>query len=237
VSYKSLQRELASAVRDPSAPSIFDDKAERLAVYRRLVFNNFYGLLSGSFCDLCAAVTPEVFRQLVRAFIQSEVSSTPYFSEISAEFCDWLQEEDVAPWIKDFARYERAGVAMDIADSEAPPYEVEFNEHNELVFSPALALLDLQFRVFDFPQGSVPSALPSWVMLYRNPHNKLRYKELNALSFVLLGYLVSGDSLSAAIEKLVAQVELDQKLLLDNSLVLLAGLQEEGALLGRKAAN
>jgi len=232
VSYKELQAQLASAVRNPAETSIYDDRSERLAVYRRLVFNNFYGLLSNTFCDLCEAVTPDVFRSLVRQFIQSKVSATPYFSEISAEFSDWLQTADVKPWIKEFAYYERAGVAMDIADSETPPYLAEFDERSELVFSPALALIDLQYRVFDCPPGETPREEACWVLLYRNPHNKLRYKELNALSFVLLGYLVAGASLNVAMEQLLSQVKLDAQLLRNNSLELLLNLQREGALLG-----
>ncbi len=233
--YKELQNELADAVRDPDSQVSFDVEGRRLAIYRRLVFNNFFGLLANGFKQLKLGMGVAKFRELVRAFIQSKVSKTPYFAEISAEFCEWIQSQAIEDCWKELARYERAGIYIDIDQSEldSASYLVSFDLDDQLKFCSALALMNFSHKVYCIEANRTPSQEATWVLLYRNPNNKLRYKALNALSFSLLAMVLDGSTVSEVSQVLANSTGLEVDFLNTQAIQLLTELQREGALLGK----
>ena len=233
--FKSLQQSLASNVRFNNSAEYLDVEHRRLAIYQRLVFNNLFGLLSGGFKRLRQAVGDNEFRQLVRSFLESGVSKTPYFAEISGEFCSWLQEQSVVAWQKELAVYERAGIAIDVDTLDWPSPDEIKSQPQRVHFSPAIALLSFDYAIHLFAPDSEPQQTPTYILLYRNPHNKLRYKLLNAASFSLLALLLQGESLSDALGILATRMNIEINAIANHAQTLLLELRREGAIVALPA--
>ncbi|WP_298633834.1 putative DNA-binding domain-containing protein [uncultured Umboniibacter sp.] len=227
--FRELQSALAASVRFKHHDESLNVEARRLAIYQRLVFNNLFGLLSGGYKKLRRAVGDEQFRKLVRAFLESGISRTPYFAEISGEFLNWFVQQDAPKWQHELAEYERAGIAIDIESMNWPSAETITNRPDGVHFSPAIALLSFDYAIYEANEGIEPPKQPTYILLYRNPHNKLRYKLLNAASFSLLALLLQEQSLGEALLTIATSMRVDGHHIEAPARDLLAELQREGA--------
>ncbi|WP_411850479.1 DUF2063 domain-containing protein [Stenotrophomonas sp. LGBM10] len=109
------QQAFTAHLRDPervAAPAGLDPR--RLGVYRRLVFNNLLGLLGNGF-PVCARLLGEgAWTTLVRHFLAGHRARTPLFTELAAEFVQWLQDQPTLPHpaLAELAHYEWAETAL-----------------------------------------------------------------------------------------------------------------------------
>jgi hypothetical protein len=227
--FRELQGALASSVRFKVHDDSLNVEARRLAIYQRLVFNNLFGLLRGGYKKLRRAIGDEQFRKLVRAFLESGVSRTPYFAEISGEFLNWFMQQEAPLWQRELAEYERAGITIDIDTMDWPSREEVESRPDEVHFSPAITLLSFEHAIYEANEGAEPSKRPTYILLYRNPHNRLRYKLLNAATFSLLALLLQGRNLSEALLTLASSMDAEINRIKAPAFDLLAELQREGA--------
>ncbi|MEQ3696816.1 MAG: putative DNA-binding domain-containing protein [Pseudomonadales bacterium] len=231
--FRELQGALAASVRFKVHDESLDVEARRLAIYQRLVFNNLFGLLSGGYKKLRRAMGDEQFRKLVRAFLESGVSQTPYFAEISGEFLSWFVQQEAPKWQHELAEYERAGIAIDIETMDWPSAAAIESRPDGVHFSPAIALLSFDYAIYEASEGVAPPKQPTYILLYRNPHNKLRYKLLNAASFSLLALLLQDQNLSEVLLTLATSMGVESHRIEAPAMDLLAELQREGAVVSR----
>ena len=90
------QRAFANHLRDPQrhpAPVALAD--DRLAVYRRLFFNNIRGLLGSNFPVIRATLGDMAWHALVQTFYADHAAHTPLFPQIGRELVDWLRRHPV----------------------------------------------------------------------------------------------------------------------------------------------
>lgn len=228
------QATFAKLVRFPDLENSLEAEDRRLAIYRRLVFNNVFGLVSRAFKRTYALVGVEVFRSWVREFIQEGVSRTPYFSEISDEFDRWMQHHVTDPVVRELISYERAIIALDVDAQDAPQCRIEFSAADKILLQPASRLLHFQYPVQRVTEDTAqrPNHEPTWLLLFRNPHNKLRFKQLSPAAFALLTLLNEGMSVEESCAQLVPVLKADQRALEAFAIDLLQGLQKEGGVLG-----
>jgi len=230
------QARFAELVRFPDLDNDLGVEDRRLAIYQRLVFNNVFGLVSRAFKRTYNLVGADTFRSWVRQFIQEGVSRTPYFSEISAEFSRWLAHQPVAPKLVELIQYERAIIALDVDAQTPPDYRIELNCRDTVVLQPASCLLNFQYAVHEVSTSEPiePEHRPVWLLLFRNPHNKLRFKQLSPAAYALITLLESGMSIASACEQLTTHLNTPPDKLESFALSLLADLQREGGVLGAK---
>lgn len=228
------QAAFAKLVRFPDLENSLEAEDRRLAIYRRLVFNNVFGLVSRAFKRTYALVGVEVFRGWVREFIQQGVSRTPYFSEISDEFDRWMQHQVTDPVVRELISYERAIIALDVDAQDLPEFHVEFSSEDEIIVQPASRLLHFQYPVHlvKADEAHRPEHEPTWLFIFRNPHNKLRFKQLSPAAFALMTLLREGASLRDACAQLANALNSDLATLEAFASDLLIGLQKEGGVLG-----
>lgn len=228
------QAAFAELVRFPDLENSLEAEDRRLAIYRRLVFNNVFGLVSRAFKRTYALVGVEVFRGWVREFIQEGVSRTPYFSEISDEFDRWMQHQVTDPVVRELISYERTIIALDVDAQHAPEFQLEFSPTDEIVVQPACRLLHFQYPVHlvKADDAQRPEHAPTWLFIFRNPHNKLRFKQLSPAAFALMTLLQEGASVKDACAHLAQALNSDVAALETFAIDLLIGLQKEGGVLG-----
>ena len=106
---RAQQHAFTAHLRDPqavAAPAGLEPR--RVAVYRHLLFNNLLGLLSNGF-PVCVRLLGEPdWNALVRHYFATHRCQTPLFTELAAEFVQWLQAQPQLPHpaLAELAHYE-----------------------------------------------------------------------------------------------------------------------------------
>ncbi len=202
--FRALQRSFAAHIRDPrNVPPPADIEDRRMAIYRDLFFNNISGLLAGTFPVLRRILGNAGWQELIRDYFTRHRAHTPYFLEMPQEFLEYLQDErgqrdDDPDWLLELAHYEWVELALAISEDE--PDWNPIDRHGDLLGqSPALSPLawPLSYRYPvhrigpEFQPDSVPEAA-TFLVVYRDPDDKVGFMEINAVTARLLE-LVQGD--------------------------------------------
>ncbi len=192
--FQALQYEFAAHIRDPEknpAPSGIEDR--RLAIYRELFFNNVAKMLAGTFPVLSGILGASRWRDLMRDYFARHQAQTPYFLEMPTEFLSFLQDErqehqDDLPFMLELAHYEWVELALSVDEREITYTGVNPEGdlmQGELAVSPLVQVLAYRFPVHrigpDYQEVSPPPE-PTWLMVYRNPEDRVEFMEINQVT-------------------------------------------------------
>ena len=195
--FQQLQRQFAAHLRDPqahAAPTGIEDR--RLQIYRELFYNNIEDCLAGAFPVLRAITPDEAWHARVRDFYARHRSESPQFHQIAAEFLRYLEEErgehpDDPPFLRELAHYEWVELALDVAEeSLVEPQDIAADGLDAAPrLSPLAWSLAYEWPVHlisgDF-QPQQPPEQPTYVLVWRNRADQVRFMETNAVTARLL---------------------------------------------------
>jgi uncharacterized protein len=205
-SLAELQRQFASHIRDPDHQAVPDDvSSRRMRVYTELFYRNIEQLLAGGFPVIRRILPDDEWHALVRDFMVRHRCRTPLFTAVGQEFVAFLSSCDSAlaarPFLAELARHEQLEVEAALAkdpepratpDADATPgAKVEVLDRI-LQLAPSARLAWFQFPVHRISpefQPMTPPELPTWLLVYRDPGDHVRFMELNAFSYTLLDLL------------------------------------------------
>ncbi|GAB1257942.1 DUF2063 domain-containing protein [Aurantivibrio plasticivorans] len=205
--FASTQKLLADHLRFPenknlrSTSPLNNIEERRLKIYRELIFNNIEGFISSGFPILKSLYDDGAWKGMVRDFIQRHESHTPYFLEISQEFLAYLQNErDLSndpPFILELAHYEWVELALDVSNEVFPHgLRQEFvSLDDKPVLSPLAWNLSYQYPVHHIGteyQPQEPPDVPTFLVVYRNRDDDVKFMEGNAPTSRLLTLLDDG---------------------------------------------
>ena len=206
MSFVETQKLLADHLRDPDcngAPANIEER--RLKIYRDLIFNNIEGFISGGFPILRTLYCDADWQQLVRSFIKTHQSESPYFLEVSQEFLRYLQEEHEArecdpAFMLELAHYEWVELALDISEESIPDDRPELTAAQLLKglprVSPLAWCLSYQYPVHQIGkayQPDVPPEEPTFLIVYRNRADEVGFMASNAMTIRLLNLLSAAE--------------------------------------------
>jgi hypothetical protein len=192
-----LQHQFAAHIRDPdrhSAPTDVEDR--RMAIYRRLFFNNISSLLAGNFPVLRGLYDEERWRGLVREFYAEHRCRTPLFPEVAKEFLRYLQEReghaDDPPFLLELAHYEWVELALSLDTRELD--QVVADPDGDLmagrpVLSPLAWALSYRFPVHLIQPDYQPMEPPpeaTHLLVYRDRRDCVKFMLLNDVTRLLL---------------------------------------------------
>ncbi|GAB3100226.1 DUF2063 domain-containing protein [Aestuariicella hydrocarbonica] len=203
------QKQFADYVRDPDASQAPENlEKRRLKIYCDLVYNNIESFLSSGFPVLRSIYEDQDWHELVRDFIRSHESHSPYFLEISQEFLAYLQyeregREGDPGFLLELAHYEWVELALDVSE-EVVPVSGEKRLTQDLLqqqplVSPLVWALSYQYPVHKIGrafQPQQPSAEAVFILVYRNREDQVRFMETNALTVQLLNLLQGDEGLT-----------------------------------------
>jgi hypothetical protein len=204
-SFKDKQYAFAAHLRDPEGVAPPEGIEERrIAIYRKLFFNNLLNLLGRFFPVLRKIHDDEQWRRFVRGFMQDHEARTPYFLQLPEEFLGYLQqefepdEEDHA-FLVELAHYEYAELALSV--SEAQNDLAGIDPGGDLLGGvPVKSALAWAFA-YRFPVHRIspqylpeePEENPVYLALYRNSDDEVGFLELNAITAALLDAIEQND--------------------------------------------
>jgi len=204
MSFVETQKQLADHLRDPksnTAPVNIEER--RLQIYRDLIYKNIEGFISGGFPILRTLYSDSDWQELVRNFIRTHQSESPYFLEVSQEFLRYLQEEhtlrDCDPgFMLELAHYEWVELALDVSQESIPSERPDLAD-GELLrrlpsVSPLAWCLSYQYPVHlvgEAYQPEQPPEQPTFLIVYRNRADDVGFMASNAMTVRLLNLLAA----------------------------------------------
>lgn len=196
--FMQRQYEFTAHLRDPenvAAPA--DVAAERMAVYRELIYNNIEDFLASAFPVLRRISSDDYWHGLVRDFFLRHRATTPYFPRMPGEFLLYLEQvrhtrADDFPFLLELAHYEWAELAL--ATSDAQFEERAIDPDGDLLqgipeLSPLLWHCCYRFPVHHIGPDFIPEHPPeteTHLVVYRNRHDEVGFLELNPVTSLLL---------------------------------------------------
>lgn len=174
-----------------------------MQVYRELIFNNIAQFVRTGFPVLCGLLGAARVDRLVRDFIARHRAETPYFLEISREFLAYLQQEyepeaGDPDYLIELAHYEWVELALDVAATELPGAGIDPAGdllRGRPVLSPLAWSLCYTYPVHRLSpefQPATPPPQPTYLVVYRNRADQVRFLEINAVTARLLQLLMPG---------------------------------------------
>jgi hypothetical protein len=194
------QYEFAARIRDPeNATAPVDVETRRMDVYQKLFYNNIQGFIRDGFPVLRKITDDETWHERVRDFFARHRCQSPYFVDIAKEFVDFLAEKrsdhpDDPPFLLELAHYEWVELALRIADDDE---QLAIDKNGDLldgipVVSPVAWPLSYKFPVHRITPEYQPVEAPddpSFLVVYRDREDKVRFLEINAVTYRLLELL------------------------------------------------
>ncbi len=196
--FQTLQYAFAAHLRDPGRklpPAGIEDR--RLKIYRELFYNNVEGCLASAYPVLRALSPDAVWHGRVRDFYARHVCHAPQFHRVPEEFLRYLEDErgshvDDPPFLRDLAHYEWVELELSVSPLVLSP-ELADPNGDWLEHAPYLSPLAWTLS-YDYPvhrigpefQPLVPGEQPTYLVVNRDRHDRVRFLEINAVTARLL---------------------------------------------------
>ena len=203
--FKDRQYAFAAHIRDPqnvAAPEGIEDR--RMAIYRKLFFNNLFGLLGTFFPVMRKIHSDEDWQRFIRGFMRHHQAQTPYFLQLPEEFLEYLQNEfepleSDYPFLVELAHYEYAELALSVSEDETDMADVD-PDGDLLRGVPVKSALAWAYA-YHYPVHRIsPDFLPTesesqpvYLALHRGRDDGVGFLELNAVTAALLDAIENND--------------------------------------------
>ncbi|MEM1081397.1 MAG: putative DNA-binding domain-containing protein [Pseudomonadota bacterium] len=251
----ALQKQFADHIRDPDnhpAPDHIEDR--RMAIYRRLFFNNLSNLFGKNFprvktIVMAAEPLPDSdysnrWQDMIRAFMDLHRSTTPLFPELGREFVRFLIEHPDQhaewPWLAELADWEFTTTSVRNDEHELGDSSVDRNGDllsGSIVVNPTLRLASYQWPVHQIRPNAFPEApAPILFAVFRKPDDKIGKIKINPVTARLLVLLQENPTRTgqSILHTLAGEMNHpNPAALIEHGRAMLASLTEQQLLLGR----
>lgn len=249
--FRDKQYAFAAHIRDPdNVPAPEEIEPRRMAIYRKLFFNNLFNLL-GTFFPVLRKIHDDAgWRRFVRGFMRHHEARTPYFLQLPEEFVAYLQNEfepseDDFPFLLELAHYEYAELALSVSDDSDdmtgidPDGDLLANVPVKSALAWAYAYRYPVHRISpDYLPGR-PAEEPLYLALYRDDEDSVGFLELNAVTAALLDAVennpanLTGEKLLRALADRIGYADTDA--LVAHGAAALAEMRRLGILTGTRS--
>jgi len=241
------QLEFAANIRHPDNAAPADIEDRRMAVYRELFYNNVEDFMAGSYPVIRELMDDESWHAMIRDYYSRHKAKTPLFPTMPAEFLDYLQNErnseNDPPFLIELAHYEWIELALAVSDESIDMQTIDPNAsllEASPVISPVALSLSYAFPVHkispDF-KPTHPDNTPTFLVVYRNRQDHVKFLEINAVTFRLLQLISDNPVLTGneVLNHVASELPgLDRDVVLKNGQRALEDLKSFGIILGAR---
>jgi hypothetical protein len=241
--FQRYQYAFTAHIRDPKTnrcPRGVD--AQRMRIYRRLVYNNMESFLLRCFPVLRKALGARRWGRLVRAFLATHRSHSPFFRQIPDEFIQFLQSEgtlsgNFPEFVLELAHYE--WVELVLSTSIVTPEWDQIDAEGSLLekrpaLNPVLANLRYHWPVhYIWPRVRIKPT-ETCLLVFRDANDAVRFTEINPFTSRLINLLETAEYTGQAALEIVAAESHHPSLeaVIQGGLAVMRDLRTRGALLG-----
>ncbi len=195
--FQEIQYGFARHLRDPeNAPAPADIEDRRMEIYRGLFYRNVEGFIANSFPVLRKITPDDRWHVMLRDYFNRHVAHTPLFPKMPQEFLQYLEQEREdphdPPFLLELAHYEwiEIAVSLDTRDISWNGINPDGDLLDGIPAASPLALLQqYTWPVHTIGPQNIPVAAPAqptYLVVYRDRHDKVGFTELNPVSARLL---------------------------------------------------
>lgn len=213
-SWQTFQLEFGRYLRDPAQETLPEGVIPRRAkVYEELLFNNVCGFLNNCFPVCQKMISQQTWSELSRAFYRDWRCHSPRFNDIPKEFLEFLASDKSPdlpyPWFWQLAHYEWVELAVDTFD-ESGRADQNFPQDSIFV-NPSLHNLVYDWPVHKISPDVIPDQQqPCFLLVYRDPQDKVCFTEINAPTSALIHLFQAGETQAKqALARLAEQLQTD----------------------------
>jgi len=240
LSFQQYQLAFTARIRDAHGQPVPVGVApERMAVYDEIVLNNLLESVSACFPVARKTIGKAAWLKLVQAFLKDHSADTPLFRKIPEEFLAFLRQTKLTlpSYLEALCHYEWIELYL----SALPPLENPVADaqgdlaHCALVFTQAMQLLSYDYAVHKISPRHKPKRLePTYLLVHRDVNDKIKFIELNPMTFKLITLLKSGEfTAEQALVMLADELKHPQpQIIMQFGLGVLLDLQSQGIILG-----
>ncbi len=188
---KAFQQSFGQYLRNPKELSLPDGiPARRSEIYEDLLFNNVRGFIDSCF-PICKQLLGDIaWTKLARDFYSQWKSHSPYFSDISGEFVQFLESSnDISQrpeWFNSLAHYEWIELAVEIAETDLHSLPT----HDRLYLNPTLQNLCYKWPVQQISADNCdPEPEDTYLLVYRSAENNVEFCVINAVTSRLISLI------------------------------------------------
>ena len=235
--FQEIQSNFAAYIRDPDRhPMPTGIEARRMRIYKDLFYNNIESFIAKTFPAFREITDDDSWHRLIRDFIREHSAESPYFTHISEEFMQYLDERmkrpdaarelwQIPPFALELCHYEWVELALDLA----PDADCEFDDEpvhadDALALSPLAWPLRYAYPVRQIAsdyQPAEPPDTPTWLIGWRNRHDRVRFMSSNATTIRLLKLIDEGNSNSRAFGALAKEIGASRERVVETGLATL----------------
>jgi hypothetical protein len=189
-------------------------------MYRDFLFTNIFNMLCDGFPVLKKILTEQQWEDMCRDFYLRHPCHSPYFSKISEEFIEYLQNErmDCPESSNDFsflielAHYEWVELVISIAEDEENSITVNDPLKQILTVSSTALALAYSYPVQTISPDFLPTEAPeqpTYLVVYRDADNRAGFLETTPMTHALLLALTDNaeQSTSSILSKLADDLQ------------------------------
>lgn len=203
-SFQRYQQEFCAHLRDPMCqprPKHID--AERMAIYKEIVFNNIFESVSACFPVAQKVLGKRAWLNLTKKFLHEHSASSPIFREIPEQFLSFLSSQiDLPAYLCNLCHYE--WIELQVALMKTSPEEQNAHAGSmqrkidvtgdllkcQLAFTPAMQLLNYEYDVQKISVSYKPKEkVATQLLVYRNTEDSVKFIELNPATYQLITLL------------------------------------------------
>jgi len=241
--FQRFQYAFTAHIRSPRAsPCPRGTEAQRMRLYRTLVYKNLENFLLSCFPVLRKVLGERRWSRLVRHFLADHRSNSPLFYEIPDEFIHFLEKDGTIPdnypeFVLELAHYEWVELALsisaDVTDWESIDPAGNMLEQRP-VLNPVLANLYYSWPVHRIAPRARVSPAETYLLVFRNASDQVQFVETNASTARLIHLLGSAAYTGKMALEIVAEESRLPTLeaVIEGGLKIMHDLQACGALLG-----
>ncbi|MDQ3185933.1 MAG: putative DNA-binding domain-containing protein [Pseudomonadota bacterium] len=241
--FQRFQYAFTAHIRDAKAnPCPRGIEAQRMRIYRRLVYTNVESFLLACFPVLRKILGARRWARLVNVFLAAHRSRSPFFRQIPDEFIQFLQSNrtfapDYPEFMLELAHYEWIELVLSIS-THAPDWNGIDPEGSLLeqrpVLNPVLANLCYSWPVHRIGPRVRAKSAETYLLVFRDTSDQIRFTEINAFTSRLINLLEFTECTGQAALEIVAAESHhpSSEVVIQGGLSVMRNLQAQGALLG-----
>ena len=241
--FQRFQYAFTAHIRDPKVnPRPRGIEARRMQVYSGLVYNNVESFLLTCFPVLRKVLGIRRWTRLVRAFLATHRSHSPFFRQIPDEFIRFLQTEWTASahypaYVLELAHYEWIELVLSIStrkpDWNRIDLEGDLLEQRPML-NPVLASLHYHWPVQRISPRARIAPAETYLLVFRDADDQVQFMEINAFTARLLNLLETAELTGRGALETVATESRHPvpEAVIQGGLAVMRDLRARGALLG-----
>lgn len=241
--FQRFQYAFTAHIRDPKGhPRPRGIEARRMQIYNELVYSNVESFLLTCFPVLRKVLGIRRWTRLVRAFLATHRSYSPFFRQIPDEFIRFLQTEWTASaqypaYVLELAHYEWIELVLSIStrkpDWDRIDPEGDLLEQRPML-NPVLASLCYHWPVQRISPRVRIAPAETYLLVFRDADDQVQFMEINAFAARLLNLLETAELTGRGALETVATESRHPvpEAVIQGGLAVMRDLRARGALLG-----